>query len=258
VSTPPPSRFHLTSRTALVTGAGRSVGEGIARELAAAGARVAVNDLHADRAEAVAASIRAAGGQALAAPFDVTDAAALDDALAGITAGLGPVDVLVNNAGVPEGQRTRHFLETDEGDWLLQIQLNLVASMRVIRAVLPGMVERGWGRVVQISSGASSRGLDIGVSAYGAAKSGIEGLVRHVATEVGPSGVTVNALALGLMENVGQRASGHLDALVAEVPVRRLGLPAEVGGAVVWLSSAYGAFVTGQVIHLNGGALNGR
>ena len=255
---PTRSPFDLTGRTALVTGAGRSVGEGIARELAAAGARVAVNDLHADRAESVAASIRDTGGEALAAPFDVTDAAALDDALGRVTAELGPVDVLVNNAGVPEGQRTRHFLETDEADWLMQIELNLLASMRVIRAVLPGQVERGWGRVVQISSGASSRGLDIGVGAYGAAKSGIEGLVRHVATEVGPSGVTVNAIALGLMENVGRRNADHLEHLVRDIPVRRLGRPSEIGGAAVWLCSEYGGYVTGQVVHVNGGSLNGR
>ncbi len=250
--------FDLTGRTALVTGAGRSVGEGIARELAAAGARVAVNDLHAERAESVAGAIGDAGGRAVAAPFDVTDAAALADGLARIDRELGPVDILVNNAGVPEGQRTIPFVDSAENDWLRQIELNMLASMRVVHAVLPGQLERGWGRIVQISSGASSRGLAIGVSAYGAAKSGIEGLVRHVATEVGPSGVTVNALALGLMENVGQRASGHLESLIAEVPVRRLGLPAEVGGAAVWLCSSYGAFVTGQVIHLNGGSLNGR
>lgn len=258
MSTPDRSGFDLTGRTALVTGAGRGVGEGVVRELAAAGARVAVNDLHADRAEAVAASVREVGGRAVAAPFDVTDAAALAVALERVTAELGPVDVLVNNAGVPEGQRLVPFRESGEDDWLLQVELNLLASMRMIRAVLPGMVARGWGRVVQISSGASSHGLDIGVSAYGAAKSGIEGLIRHVATENGPSGVTANALALGLMDNAGRGRGLAPEHLAAGVPVRRLGRPAEVGGAVVWLSSEYGAFVTGQVIHLNGGSLNGR
>ena len=131
--------------------------------------------------------------------------------------------------------------------------------MYCIHAVLPGMIERGWGRVIQISSGASSTGLPIGVSVYGASKAGIEGLLRHVAVEVGRFGVTANALALGLMENTAQMADQHLLArILAGVPVGRLGRGEEVGAAAAWLASEQAAFVTGQVIHLNGGSTFGR
>jgi NAD(P)-dependent dehydrogenase (short-subunit alcohol dehydrogenase family) len=130
--------------------------------------------------------------------------------------------------------------------------------MHCIQATAPGMVDKGWGRIIQISSGAGSRGLRIGVSLYGAAKAGIEGLLRHLAAELARSGVTVNALALGLMENVGEKGpAAGTQAILRAVPVGRLGRADEVG-AVAWLASEEGAFVTGQVIHLNGGSLEGR
>ena len=250
----------LNGRVALVTGAGRSVGFGIARALAAAGAAVAVNDLHPDRARQAAADIAALGvGPAVAWPFDVTDHAAVLAAVAAVGDQLGPVDILVNNAGIPENGGAEHFVNSKPESWMPYIQLNLLGSMYCIHAVLPGMIERGWGRVIQISSGASSTGLPIGVSVYGASKAGIEGLLRHVAVEVGGFGVTANALALGLMENTAQMADQHLLArILAGVPVGRLGRGEEVGAAAAWLASEQAAFVTGQVIHLNGGSTFGR
>jgi NAD(P)-dependent dehydrogenase (short-subunit alcohol dehydrogenase family) len=250
----------LNGRVALVTGAGRSVGFGIARALAAAGAAVAVNDLHPDRAEQAAADIAAlSASPAVASPFDVTDHAAVLAAVAAIGEQLGPVDILVNNAGVPENGGAEPFASSKPESWMPYIQLNLLGSMYCVHAVLPGMIERGWGRVIQISSGASSVGLPIGMSVYGASKAGIEGLLRHVAVEVGPSGVTVNALALGLMENVAQMPDQQqLARMVRGIPVGRLGRGEEVGAAAAWLASEQGAFVTGQVIHLNGGSTFGR
>jgi 3-oxoacyl-[acyl-carrier protein] reductase len=247
--------FSLAGRTALVTGAGQGVGRGIARVLAAQGARVAVNDIDAVRAESTAKQLEAAGATALAVPFDVTDPAAVRDALERIAARLGPVDVLVNNAGIPPGSRgmSKKFLDSGPEDWAALIDINLYGAMHCIRAALPGMVERGWGRVIQISSGASQRGLNIGVSSYGASKSGIEGLIRHVAVECARSGVTANSIALGLMNN--QKNPGATAHIAAGIPMGRLGEPEEAGALCAFLASDEAAYVTGQTIHLNGGSI---
>jgi NAD(P)-dependent dehydrogenase (short-subunit alcohol dehydrogenase family) len=251
--------MSLKGRTALVTGAGRSVGLGVAKCLAEAGATVGVNDLHADRAEAAALQLRQAGSPSIPVPFDVTDYEAVRAGVAAVTEQLGPIDILVNNAGVVEGWQQQQFLDSTPQSWVPHIQLNLYGSMNCIHSVLPDMVERGWGRIVQISSGASSRGLPIGVSIYGAAKAGIEGLLRHIAVEVGAQGVTANALALGLMDNnAGRMDPNRTRRVLAGAPISRFGRPEEVGAAAVWLASEEGGFVTGQVIHLNGGSIFGR
>lgn len=252
-------QFGLGGRTALVTGAGRGVGAGIAQVLAAAGATVAVNDLHAERAESVAAAIVEAGGAAVPCPFDVTDAERADQALARLADLVGDVDILVHNAGVPDGGgRPNRFVDMPPPDWQLQIDLNLVAMMRMVQAVLPRQIENGWGRIVQISSGASSRGMPIGVAAYGAAKAGSEGLIRHLGVECGPHGVTANALALGLMEGLGRADDPDVQKMIRAVPIGRLGTGADVGAAILWLCSEAGGLVNAQVIHLNGGTVFGR
>ena len=130
--------------------------------------------------------------------------------------------------------------------------------MRLAQAVLPGQMDRGWGRIIQISSGASSRGLPIGVTAYGAAKTKSEALVWHLGVECGPKGVTANALALGLMESLGRADEPALQKTIRAVPIGRLGTGAEIGAAVVWLCSEAGGLVNSQVIHLNGGTVFGR
>ena len=247
------------SRVALVTGAGQATGRGIAQGLASAGFAVAVNDLHPDRADETVRIIRDSGGSAIAVPFDCTDRAAIFASVATVAAELGPVDVLVNNAGVPETWNRAPFIESDPATWAAQFDLNLFGNMHTIQAVAPGMVERGWGRVIQISSGSAATGQNIGVALYAAAKAGIEGLLRHVASELGPTGVTVNTLALGVQQNVLERGpSDGVGAIVRGIPVRRAGTPAEVAAAVQWLASDDAGYVTGQVIHLNGGSFNGR
>jgi NAD(P)-dependent dehydrogenase (short-subunit alcohol dehydrogenase family) len=250
--------IDLTGRTALVTGAGRSVGRGIAEVLASTGAFVYVNDLHEDRAAEVVAAIRTNGHNASAANFDVTDPSAVDTGFDSISADRRMVDILVNNAGIAEGSSTKLFNESGLEDWLPTINLNVFGTMNMIRRSLPAMIEQGWGRIIQISSGAGSVGLPIGVSSYGASKAAAESLIRHVAVENGKYGITANALALGLMANVADFASDQLDRMLATVPVRRLGKPEEVGLAAAWLSSEGGGFITGQVIHLNGGSTFGR
>jgi NAD(P)-dependent dehydrogenase (short-subunit alcohol dehydrogenase family) len=250
--------IDLTGRTALVTGAGRSVGRGIAEVLASTGAFVYVNDLHEDRAAEVVAAIRTNGHDASSVNFDVTDASAVETGFDSISADRRKVDILVNNAGIAEGFSMKLFNESGPEDWLPPINLNVVGTMNMIRRSLPAMIEQGWGRIIQISSGAGSVGLPIGVSSYGASKAAAESLIRHVAVENGKYGITANALALGLMANVGDLASDQLDRMLAAVPVRRLGKPEEVGLAAAWLSSDGAGFITGQVIHLNGGATFGR
>lgn len=229
----------LAGRVALITGAGQGVGAGIAEVLAADGATVIVNDLVEDRARAVAAGV---GGRAV--PFDVTD---LDAVRSGFDSA-GPVDILVNNAGIP----TAGFPQVDFKDsapelWRRFVDLNLYGVMNCTHAALPGMCERGWGRVVTISSEAGRVGLPIQVSLYGAAKAGAIGLMKHVAHEVGRFGVTCNALALGSMEGVPFSPSRN--------PIPRHGTGRDVGSTVAFLSSDGGEWITGQVIPVNGGAV---
>jgi NAD(P)-dependent dehydrogenase (short-subunit alcohol dehydrogenase family) len=245
--------FELNGRVALVTGAGQGVGAGIARMLALQGARVGVNDLVGERAERVAAEIVAAGGRAQAQPFDVTDAAAVQPGVAQLEAALGPVDVLVNNAGVPEGMGLVPFREMPPESWARYVNLNLYGVLHCTRAVLDGMCARRFGRIVTISSGAGQVGLGIGVSLYGAGKGGAIAFMRHLAIEVARFGVTANTLALGLMGNAA--GAPGIAGLERIVPVGRAGLPEDVGAAVVFLASQEAAWITGQTLGVNGGAV---
>ena len=244
--------FDLRGKVALVTGAGQGVGAGIAAALAEAGAAVAVNDLVAERAERVAASLAAGRARTLAAPFDVTDLAQVERGVAELEGRLGPVDVLVNNAGIPPSMRMLLFRDSTPEDWRPYVDVNLYGVLHCVKATLDGMCERRWGRVVTISSGAGQTGLAIGVSAYAAGKGGAISFMRHLALETAGLGVTANTLALGLMENAAGAALPP--GLAGSVPVGRLGTGRDVGTAVVWLA-AEGSWVTGQTIGINGGAL---
>lgn len=238
--------FDLTGRTALVTGAGQNIGAGIARALAGAGARVLVNDLRADRAGEVAAEI---GGEAEALPFDVTDRAAV---LAAVEAA-GALDVLVNNAGNggAEAMLPKRFADTEPADWAGPVEVNLQGVLFCCHAVLPGMVERGHGRIITISSAAGTHGVGIGFAPYSVGKGGSLSLMRSLALEHGRDGVTANSVALGIMNSVREETAA---ALRKSIPVGRLGSPADVGAACLWLASDEASWVTGQTIGLNGGA----
>jgi NAD(P)-dependent dehydrogenase (short-subunit alcohol dehydrogenase family) len=238
---------------ALVTGAGQGVGAGIARMLAAQGAAVGVNDLVGERAERVAAEIAAAGGRARACAFDVTDGAKVAAGVAAFEKAQGPVDVLVNNAGVPPGMGLVQFRDMPPETWARYVDLNLYGVLHCTRAVLDGMCARRFGRIVTISSGAGQVGLPIGVSLYGAGKGGAISFMRHLAIEVARFGVTANTLALGLMANAGDAAG--IEGLARTIPLGRLGLPEDVGAAVVFLASREAGWITGQTIGLNGGTL---
>lgn len=246
--------FDLHGRVALVTGAGQNVGAGIARMLAAQGAAVAVNDLRVERAEVVAAELRERGADAAAIGFDVTDYDAVVAGVAAAEAALGPIGVLVNNAGNggEHGMRPTQFRESDPASWRGPVDVNLYGVMNCCRAVINGMVDRGWGRVITIASGAGTVGLDIGVSPYAGGKGGAIGFMRHLALENARAGVTANTLAIGLMTNPDQTVTA---AMARRIPVGRTGVPEDIGAACVYLASEEAAWVTGQTIEINGGSV---
>ena len=244
--------FDLTGRVALVTGAGQGVGAGIARLLAIQGASVAVNDLRGDRAEKTVRAITDAGCTARAFAFDVTERDAVTEAVAEVESSLGPVDILVNNAGNGGAEQLtpKQFRETTPEEWRGAIDVNLFGVMACSRAVINGMSDRGWGRVITIASDAGRIGVTLGVSAYGAGKGGAIGFMRHLAIESARSGVTANTVALGLMSNVNADRNA---AAIRSIPVGRTGTPEDVGAICVYLASDEAAWITGQLISINGG-----
>lgn len=250
----------LAAKTALVTGAGRGVGEGIAGALAERGVTVLINDIHAEQAQRVASEIREAGGQAHALPYDAGDP---EEVLAGIRAAqdlAGPIDVFVSNAGIPENRRTVPFRDSEPArDWVPYISLNVYGMLYGVHAVLGPMCERGWGRLILISSGSGARGLPAGQAVYGGSKAFADGMLRHLALEVARDGVTVNAVAPGLMRSaMFHQTDEQINAGVASIPVGRIGEARDIGETVAWLASDATSWITGQVIHVNGGAYQGR
>jgi 2-hydroxycyclohexanecarboxyl-CoA dehydrogenase len=239
--------IDLSGRRALVTGSGQGVGRAIARSLARAGAAVLVNDIVAERADAVVAEIRADGGEADARVCDLTRweevSARLSD----------DVDIVVNNAGNAGTGRwdLREFTEADPTAWDRYIQINLLAPMYVVRATLPGMRERGWGRIVTIVSDAGRVG-EKRLAPYSAAKAGAAGFTRAIAREAGPSGVTANNVSLGTMRHPGSDDSPG-NPLLRRYVIRRLGEPSDAAAMVTFLASEDASWVTGQTIGVNGG-----
>ncbi len=244
------TQFDLTGRTALVTGAGQNVGRGIAQALAAQGAAVSVNDVRPDRASAVAEEISGVGGLATAVAFDVTHLESVTEACERT----GPVDILVNNAGNggSEPMAPQPFVTMSPTAWEGPIRVNLYGVLHCCHAVVPGMCERGWGRVITISSGAGTSGVAIGVSAYSAGKGAGIAFTRTLALEVARQGVTANSLAIGLMT---ASDSSITEKLSRSIPVGRVGRPEDVAGACVWLASDEASWVTGQTIGINGGSV---
>ena len=246
--------FDLTGRVALVTGAGRGIGAGVAATLARQGAAVAVNDRDGDTAQATAESIRERGGSACALPFDVCDLSACREAAARIATELGPVDILVNNAGgTPGNVLPTPFRESPEDLWGAYLGMNLVGVLNATRAVLDGMCERGFGRVIAVSSDAARVGHK-GSAVYGAAKAGAEGFIRSLAKEVGGRGVTANAVALGLIDTV---PAEFLEGMRPErsYAMARIGNPDDVAAGIVYLASDEAGWVTGHTLVINGGYL---
>jgi len=189
--------FELTGRVVLVTGAGQGVGEGIATAMAAQGASVAVNDLVGKRAEQVLDRLLRAGARACAGPADVTDLDAVRAMVADVERQLGPIDVLVNNAGIPSsGVALRPFVDTSPPEWGPFVDVNLYGVLHCTHAVLPGMNARKWGRIISVTSDAGRTG-EAGLAVYAASKAAGAAFTRSVAKEVGRDGITCNSISLG-------------------------------------------------------------
>ena len=235
----------LRGKVALVTGGSRGIGAAIASELAEAGAAVAVNYLqHADRANELVETLRAAGGRAIAAQCDVSQAPAVAKMVEQVKSALGPVDILINNAGIAI---TRGVDDLSEADFDQTIAVNLKSVFLCTQAVLPMMRQKKWGRIVNISSGAARGAGAIGPH-YNASKAGIEGLTRGYAARLVKEGITVNAVAPSLIETDMMKGQ---PGLVGRIPLGRFGRPEEVAKAVMLLID--NPYMTGQTIAMSGG-----
>lgn len=247
---------RLKGRVALVTGAGSGIGAAIAARLAGAGAVVAVVDRDESLARAVAESIGQHGGQARAYAADATASAEVESVAADARATLGPVDVLVNNVG---GYRVlRRIWEIDEAEWDAVIALNLKSAFLWSRALVPSMIERKHGRVINLTSGAGKPGAGGTISAahYAASKAAIRGLTWHLAQELAPHGVTANAIAPGPADTERFRRIRTPEAtaaLIAKVPMGRLARPDDVADAALFLASGEASYVTGVTLDVSGG-----
>jgi gluconate 5-dehydrogenase len=239
--------FDLSGRTALVTGSTRGLGLALARGLAGAGARVAINGRTQESCEAAAAGLDGA----FAAPFDVTDEAAIAAAVAEI----GQIDILVNNAGI----QVRGSLETFSlEDWQRVVDVNLTSAFLVSRAVVPGMIDRGRGKIVNTCSVTSEVGRET-IGPYTASKGGLKQLTRAMCADWARHGIQANGIGPGYFRteiNTVLQEDPAFDAwLRARVPAGRWAEPSELEGAVVFLASAASDFVNGQIIYVDGGML---
>lgn len=250
--------FGLDDKRALVTGSGQGVGRAIALQLAAGGAEVLVNDYFHDRAEAVVEEIRAAGGRAEPAPFDVTNFEMVHDAISA----LGQVDILVNNAGNAGSEGWAgldKFVDTTPDDWAKYLSVNLYGVMNCVHAVLPSMIASQWGRIVCIVSDAARNG-EPQMASYGAAKAGAAGFSRCIAHEVGRYGITVNNISLGTMRTPISAArwddptlADQHKAALANYVIRRPGEPEDPAWLILSLVSPRASWITGQTYPVNGG-----
>jgi 3-oxoacyl-[acyl-carrier protein] reductase len=240
--------FDLTGRTALVTGASGGLGGAIARALHAQGAAVALSGTRREALEALAAELK---DRVHVAPCDLSDAAAADALVPAVEAALGSLDILVNNAGVT---RDGLFMRMKDADWESVLAINLTAAFRLSRAALKGMMRRRFGRIINIASVVGVSG-NAGQANYASAKAGLIGMSKALAAEVATRGITVNCIAPGFIMSPMTEAldQKQREAILASVPMKRLGAGEEIGAAAVYLASSEAAYVTGLTLHVNGG-----
>ena len=240
--------FDLAGKTALVTGASGGLGGAIARALYGQGATVALSGTRREALEALAGEL---GSRAYALPCDLADAVAVEALVPAAEAAMGSLDILVNNAGVT---RDNLFMRMKDAEWDTVLAVNLTAAFRLSRAVLKGMMRRRFGRIVNITSIVGVTG-NPGQGNYAAAKAGMIGMSKALAAEVASRGVTVNCIAPGFIASPMTDALNdkQREAILASVPMGRLGAGADIGAAAVYLASGEAAYVTGQTLHVNGG-----
>lgn len=245
----------LAGRVAVVTGAAGGIGRAIAAALYAEGVSVAVADLNGDAADAYAAELAAGGpGRALGVRVDISSSADVSAAIGLLERELGPVGVLVNNAGIDV---IEPFVESKEETWRRIVEVNYLGPVVCTRAVLDGMIERGYGRIISISSDAGKVGSS-GEVVYSGTKGGIIAFSKALARETAAKGITVNCVCPGptetpLLNQIAEQSQKMYDALARAVPMRRLGQPADIAPAVVFLASDGAAFITGQALSVSGG-----
>ncbi|HKQ09985.1 MAG TPA: 3-oxoacyl-[acyl-carrier-protein] reductase [Rhizomicrobium sp.] len=241
--------FDLSGKTALITGASGGIGGAIAKALHGQGAKVVLSGTRAEALEALKAELGANVFSAQANLSDIASVEALPKA-AEDAAG-SPIDILVNNAGITKDNL---FLRMKDEEWDQVIQVNLTAAFRLSRAVLRGMMKKRWGRIVQITSIVATTG-NPGQGNYAAAKAGLVGMTKSLAAEVASRNITANTVAPGFIQTaMTDVLSDQQKELVGQrIPMGRMGLPAEIAAAVVYLASEEAAYVTGETIHVNGG-----
>lgn len=243
--------------TAIVTGGASGIGLAITEALAAKGSAVAVFDVQAEALAEQVDRLTADGHEVRGYTVDVTDRAAVDDAVAAVGADLGTPLILVNNAGKPLFKR---FVNITIEQWRDVVEVNLTGTFHLCQAVIPAMSEAGWGRIVNISS-SSTHGGQPYMSGYVAAKSAVVGLTKSLALELGPDGITVNTIPPGFIDTPMLRADaekgrlgpGGVDDAIARTPVRRVGTAEDIANACVFLCQDESSYITGQIIGVNGG-----
>jgi len=241
----------LENQIALVTGASRGIGRSIAMALASAGATVVGTATTKDGAAAISAYLVAAGTLGSGMVLDVRDGAQVEALIAEIEKLYGSISVLVNNAGITQDNLA---LRMKESEWDMVIDTNLKSVFRLSKAVLRGMMKARTGRIINITSVVGASG-NAGQINYAAAKAGIAGLTRALAREIGSRNITVNCVAPGFIDTDMTRAlpQAQRDALLAQIPLGRLGMPEEIAAAVAFLASPDAGYITGTTVHVNGG-----
>lgn len=242
----------LSGKVAVVTGGGGSIGRVIAHSLGASGATVVILDVRLSAAESVVREIEAKGGMAQALEADVTDAGQISEAFASVYARTGPIEILVNNAGI---LGDASITDISEAAWDKLLDVNLKGAFLCSREVASEMMARRWGRIINISSVGGKDGFPLAGVHYAASKAGMLGLTRQLAKQLAPFGVTVNAVAPVTTESemIAHRSPDRIRWIVSQIPLGRLGRPEDTADAVAFLASEESGFITGETLDVCGG-----
>src|SRR6056297_564045 len=240
--------FDLTGKTALVTGASGGIGADVAKALHGAGATVGLSGTRTEPLEALAADL---GSRAHVLPCNLSDAAAVEALPKQAVEAMGSIDILVNNAGIT---RDNLFMRMSDEEWSSVIEVNLTSTFRLCRGVLRGMMKARWGRIVNVSSIVGATG-NPGQGNYAASKAGMVGMSKSLAYEVASRGITVNCVAPGFIETAmtDKLTDDQKGKILTQIPAGRMGTPAEIAAATLYLASAEAGYVTGTTLHVNGG-----